>query len=89
LVEASQERGNKRKVNEMTNEIEIKETAEVDFMLRSLGAYLKVPQEVKSRFGIDLETASPKVTANQEKGNLVLAYAFALDNKGMARKQNK
>lgn len=82
-------KGEFKKVNQMTNEIEIKETAELDFMLRSLGAYLKVPAEVKSRFGIDLETASPKVTATQEKGSLVLAYAFALNEKGMARKQNK
>lgn len=71
------------------NEIEIKDSTEVDFMLRSLGAYLKVPQEVKGKFGIDLETASPKVTATQDKGKLILAYAFDLDKEGKARKQNK
>jgi hypothetical protein len=80
---------NKGTVEKMEKEIEIKETTEVDFILRSLGCYLKVPQEVKAKFGVDLETASPKVNATQDKGKLILAYAFDLDKEGKARKQGK
>lgn len=73
----------------MVEEIEIKEVAEVDFVLRSLGTYLKVPQEVKAQFNFDIDVASPRVQATQEKGVLNLTYSFSLDKEGKVRKQLK
>ena len=66
--------------------IEIKEKIGVDFVLRSLGTYLKVPAEVKSKFGFEKDIASPKVTASQEKGNLILTYVFPLDKENKIKK---
>jgi hypothetical protein len=67
--------------------IKIKDQVGVDFVLRSLGSYLKVPVEVRNQFGIDKTTASPKVEADKVKNKLVLTYEFTLDEDGKAKKQ--
>lgn len=60
-----------------------------DLILRSVGAYLKVPTEIKKEFGFSEQSESPELEFERTGNTLSLTYTFKLENAKIMKKSEE